>query len=52
MEWQEPVDIVSLKGSGKFIGAAAVQGRKVYGLKISKPKTVYIKRTETAVSGG
>ena len=52
MEWQEPVDIVSLKGSGTFIGASAVQGRKVYGLKISKPKTVYIKRTETAVSGG
>ena len=52
MEWQEPVDIVSLKGSGKFIGASAVQGRKVYGLKISKPKTVYVKRTETVASGG
>ena len=29
-------------------GASAVQGRKVYGLKVSKPKTLYIKRIETA----
>ena len=35
-----------LSGSGKYIGASAVQGRKVYGLKVSKPQTLYIKRTE------
>ena len=27
---------------------SAVQGRKVYGLKVSKPQTLYIKRVETA----
>ena len=45
-DWQEPVGLVSLKGSGKFIGASAVQGRKIYGMKISKPQTVYVKRVE------
>ena len=37
-----------LSGSGKYIGASAVQGRKIYGLMISKPQTVYVKRTEAA----
>ena len=46
-----PVQVQDLSGSGKYIGASAVQGRKVYGLKVSKPKTLYIKRVETAVSG-
>lgn len=47
-EWAVDVHAQDLAGSGKYIGASAVQGRKIYGLKISKPKTVYIKRTETA----
>ena len=46
MEWQVPVHLQDLSGSGKYIGASAVQGRKVNGLKVSKPKTLYIKRTE------
>lgn len=46
MEWQVPVHLQDLSGSGKYIGASAVQGRKVYGIRISKPETVYIKRTE------
>ncbi len=50
-EWQVPVHVQDLSGSGKYIGASAVQGRKVYGIKVSKPKTLYIKRVETAVSG-
>ena len=45
-EWAVPVHVQDLAGSGKFIGASAVQGRKIYGLKISKPQTVYVKRTE------
>jgi hypothetical protein len=45
-EWQVPVHIQDLAGSGTFIGASAVQGRKVYGLKVSKPQTLYIKRVE------
>lgn len=52
MEWQVPVHLQDLNGSGSFIGASAVQGRKIYGIKVSKPQTLYIKRTETAVSDG
>ena len=48
MEWQVPVHLQSLAGSGNYIGASAVQGRKIYGIKVSKPQTLYIKRTETA----
>ena len=47
-EWQVPVHIQDLNGSGRYIGATAVQGRKVYGIMVSKGKTLYIKRTETA----
>ena len=42
--WQVPVTINNL--TNEFIGSSAVQGRKVYGIKISKPETVYVKRTE------
>lgn len=48
MEWQVPVHLQDLSGSGNFIGASAVQGRKIYGLKISKPQILYIKRIEAA----
>jgi hypothetical protein len=48
-EWQVPVHLQDLSGSGNFIGASAIQGRKVYGIKISKPQTVYIKRVEATV---
>lgn len=47
-EWGVDVHVQDLAGSGKYIGASAVQGRKIYGLKISKPQTVYVKRTEVA----
>ena len=46
-EWAVEVHAQDLSGSGKYIGASAVQGRKIWGRKISKPQTVYIKRTET-----
>ena len=49
MEWQVPVHLQDLNGSGKYIGASAVQGRKVYGIKVSKPQTLYIKRVEASV---
>lgn len=45
-DWKEPVKVQSLAQSGKYIGSSAVQGRNVYGGKISKPETLYIKRTE------
>lgn len=50
MEWSVDVHLQDLNGSGKYIGAAAVQGRKIYGIKVSKPQTLYIKRVETAAS--
>lgn len=49
-EWSVEVHNQDLAGSGNYIGATAVQGRKIYGVKVSKPQTVYIKRTETAAS--
>lgn len=49
-EWGVEVHNQDLAGSGNFIGATAVQGRKIYGVKVSKPKTLYIKRTETNAS--
>lgn len=33
-EWQVPVHIQDLAGSGKYIGASAVQGRRVYAHKV------------------
>lgn len=49
-EWAVDVHSQDLSGSGNYIGASAVQGRKIWGRKISKPQTVYIKRTEVAAS--
>ena len=49
-EWSVDVHNQDLAGSGKFIGATAVQGRKIYGVKVSKPQTVYIKRIEAATA--
>lgn len=49
-EWGVPVHLQDLNGSGNFIGASAVQGRKIWGLKISKPQTLYVKRTEVTAS--
>ncbi len=49
-EWSVEVHNQDLAGSGNYIGATAVQGRKIYGVKVSKPKTLYIKRTEAAAA--
>ncbi len=49
-EWMVQVHLQDLSGSGKFIGASAVQGRKIYGVKVSKPQTLYIKRTEVTAA--
>lgn len=42
-EWTEPVAVNDLKGSGTFIGACAVQGRKVYAHKVTKAQTILVK---------
>ncbi|MBD5142094.1 MAG: hypothetical protein HDT22_00535 [Ruminococcus sp.] len=44
-EWSVPVGINNL--TNEFIGSSAVQGRKVYGIGISKPQTIYVKRVES-----
>lgn len=43
-DWSVPVDVKPL--TNNYIGSSAVQGRKVYGIGISKPETVYVKRVE------
>lgn len=43
-EWQVAVHLQDLAGSGKYIGASAVQGRKIYGMKVTKPSTLLIKK--------
>ena len=42
-EWAVPARLQSLDGSGTFIGASAVQGRKVYDHFVTKPQTLFIK---------
>lgn len=43
-EWAVPVHLQDINGSGTYIGASAVQGRKIYAHKVTKAKAVYIKK--------
>lgn len=43
-EWQVPVHLQDVNGSGKYIGASAVQGRKIYAHKVTKSSTLFIKK--------
>lgn len=43
-EWQEPIGLVSLKGSGTYIGASAVQGRKIYAYDVTKAVAVQVSK--------
>ena len=45
-EWSVPVHVQDLSASGTYIGASAVQGRKIYAHKITKSQTVIVKRKE------
>lgn len=47
-EWQVAVHLQDLAASGKYIGASAVQGRKIYAHKITKAAAVQIKRKTIA----
>ena len=49
MEFSVPVHLQDLAGSGNFIGASAVQGRLVYGVDVTKPEAVLVKRKEENV---
>lgn len=42
-DWAVPVSVNDL-ADGKHIGACAVQGRNVYGYKVSKPTTVFVRK--------
>ena len=50
-EWAVAVHLQGLDGSGKYIGASAVQGRKVYGHKVSKTAAVIVKKKVSNPSG-
>ena len=41
-EWQVPVKLQSLDGSGAYIGASAIQGRKIYAHKVTNSAAVYM----------
>lgn len=43
-EWQVAVHLQDLAGSGNYIGASAIQGRKIYGHKVTKASTLFIKK--------
>lgn len=43
-EWAVPVHLQDINGSGTFIGASAVQGRRIYAHAITKKKALYIKK--------
>lgn len=43
-EWAVPVHLQDLSGSGDYIGASAVQGRKVYAYKVTKAETILVKK--------
>lgn len=47
-EWQVPVHLQDLAGSGHYIGASAVQGRRIYAHKVTKPQTLFVKRSGAA----
>lgn len=49
MEFSVPVHLQDLSGSGKFIGASAVQGRLVYGVDVTKSEAIFVKRKEENV---
>jgi len=48
--WQAPVRLQSLDGSGKYIGASAVQGRMVYAHKVLRQKGVRCVYAPTAMT--
>ena len=45
-EFSVPVHVQDLGGSGKYIGACAVQGRQVWGAKVTRPEAIFVKRIE------
>lgn len=46
MEWQVPVHVQDLNGSGSYIGASAVQGRQIWGAKVTHKAGLLLKVVE------
>ena len=44
VDFSVPVHIQDLNGSGNYIGASAVQGREVWGAKVTVPAGIYVKQ--------
>lgn len=44
-EWAVDVHVQDLSGSGRYIGASAVQGRKVYAHKVTNPEAILVKKS-------
>lgn len=51
-EWAVDVHVQDINGSGKYIGASAVQGRKVYAHAVTKKSTLFIKKKRANSSRG
>jgi len=49
-EWMVPVKVNDLRDA-KHIGASAVQGRRVYGRKITRPTTVTVRKRASVAQG-
>lgn len=47
-EWAVDVHVQDLNSSGVFIGASAVQGRKVYAHKVTEPKAFVVKKATSS----
>ena len=45
-EWGVQAHVQDLAESGKFVGACAVQGRKIYAHKVTEPKGILIKKSD------
>ena len=45
-EWAVDIHVQDLSGSGKYIGASAVQGRKIYAHKVTNADCILVKKSE------
>lgn len=44
-EWGVDVHVQDISGSGKYIGASAVQGRKLYAHKVTNANAIFVKKS-------
>ena len=51
-EWGVDVHVQDISGSGKYIGASAVQGRKLYAHKVTNANAIFVKKTAQTQTPG